>query len=182
MKLPKYVVRQVTQHGNVAFYFRRGKTSRVRLPAPDHPEFMDAYWAAFDSLPVPHVRDMPPSPVVLRKQRVEAALKGCFQSARSRAAKRGLAFELTLDWLLATAESQQFKCAITGIEFFYKTHTKCRVDPYMPSLDQIVPSGGYTKENTRIILRALNVMLFDWGTEIFEQVANSYRYSKSKRR
>jgi len=47
---------------------------------------------------------------------------------------------------------------------------------YVPSLDRIVAGRGYTTDNARIVLLAVNVMLSDWGADVFEQVANSYRY------
>lgn len=43
-KLPKHVVKEVSRHGTVKLYFRRGKGARVRLPAdPDSAEFDLAY-------------------------------------------------------------------------------------------------------------------------------------------
>jgi integrase len=42
-KLPLFVVRERTRHGTVVFYFRRGKGSRRRLPAPTDDLFDAAY-------------------------------------------------------------------------------------------------------------------------------------------
>lgn len=44
---PRHIVRQVTQHGRVVWYFRRGKGKRIRLPDEfGSKEFMEAYEAA----------------------------------------------------------------------------------------------------------------------------------------
>ncbi len=46
-KLPPFLHRQVTRHGKIAWYFRRGHGERVRIPGDyDSPEFLAAYQAA----------------------------------------------------------------------------------------------------------------------------------------
>lgn len=87
-------------------------------------------------------------------------------------------FGLTIDWLLETAKAQEFRCQLTGIEFYAKPPARGKIDPYAPSIDRIVPSLGYVPGNVRIVVRAVNTMLLDWGAEVFEQVANSYRYKQ----
>lgn len=48
-------------------------------------------------------------------------------------------------------------------------------DPYGPSFDRIDCSKGYTPENTRIVILAINIMLADWGTDVFEAVVSQYQ-------
>jgi hypothetical protein len=43
---PPYLLRQVTQHGRVCWYVRRGKGKRIRVPAPGSDGFDEAYQAA----------------------------------------------------------------------------------------------------------------------------------------
>ena len=43
---PPYLLRQVTQHGRVCWYVRKGKGKRIRVPAPGTEEFDQAYQAA----------------------------------------------------------------------------------------------------------------------------------------
>ncbi len=46
-KLPLYVVREKSRHGRVKYYFRRGRSARIRLPDdPSSDEFHHAYMAA----------------------------------------------------------------------------------------------------------------------------------------
>lgn len=45
-KLPQYVYRETSRHGTAAFYFRRGKGPRIRLPDYGTPGFEDAYQVA----------------------------------------------------------------------------------------------------------------------------------------
>lgn len=178
----QYVSVTKSRHGKPVVYFRRGG-HRVRLPDDTgSPEFRAAYAAALAGQPLPHVRYMPQSPIEARKQKVESALDRAVRGARARSVKRGLAFDLTTDWALAQAERAGFRCALTGIEFYAK-HTSAGVkNPFAPSLDRINPKAGYTQSNVRLVIFAVNAMLLDWGHEIFEQVANSYRYQKNKKR
>jgi integrase len=43
---PPYLLRQVTQHGTVVWYVRKGKGKRIRVPAPGTEGFDEAYRAA----------------------------------------------------------------------------------------------------------------------------------------
>jgi hypothetical protein len=43
---PPYLLRQVTQHGRVCWYVRKGKCKRIRLPAPGTEGFDQAYQVA----------------------------------------------------------------------------------------------------------------------------------------
>lgn len=172
----KYI--QIEKRGDREIvYFRRGRAARIRLPSLDDKYFVDAYHKAFCNEPVPHVRDIPPPVVEQVKQRVEQTLRSAVSAARCRAAKKSLPFDLTVDWALDQVQRQNFRCGLTGIPFFHGDRTKRR-HPYAPSLDRIVPANGYTTANVRIVLFAINAMFNDWGHEIFEQVANSYRYTR----
>ena len=158
---PKYrfVTSERTRHGKVINYFRRNKGVRIRLPDDkDSEEFKQAYQAAWDAIPIGDVRNMPVTAVERRKQRTEATLRGSFRSARTRARTKGVPFDLTLDFLLDLALEQEFRCRLTGIEFFANNDANCRVDPFIPSIDRIVPERGYVQDNVRLVIYALNAM------------------------
>lgn len=139
-------------------------------------QFKIAYDAAIRGEPIIHVRDMPITPIEARKQRTEATLKRAIRSALTRSRMKNLAFDLDFDFLLRMATEQDFRCALTGIEFLAVNEHRGRVCPFIPSIDRIEPSKGYTKGNVRIVIYAVNAMLLDWGEDLFVQVANSYRY------
>lgn len=52
-KLPPYVTRERTRHGQMVFYFRRGKGKRIRLPSISDRAFDAAYHAALAGEPTP---------------------------------------------------------------------------------------------------------------------------------
>lgn len=64
--------------------------------------------------------------------------------------------------------SQEFNCAVTGAPL--RLPTKGR-DPWSPSVDQIRPGGGYTRENTRIVAMIVNFAMGEWGPEPMMRLA-----------
>jgi hypothetical protein len=168
-----------SRHGKVVWYVcthRNAPMVRIRGEYGSD-DFMAQYHAAVAAKP-PLLRkaERESAEVV---QKVEACLRVRIQSAKERARKRGLAFDLTLDWLLAAAKAQGFRCAVTGTRFFEKGPVKSQRDVYSPSLDRVDASRGYTTDNVRIVTVAANIMLQDWGEDVLKKIAKDYRTSKS---
>jgi hypothetical protein len=88
-------------------------------------------------------------------------------AARFRAKKRNLPFDLVAENIQARIEAGV--CEVTGIPFDLTTPRSWNA----PSLDQIVPGEGYTKENIRVVLYALNVMANTWGIQEIVKVSNA---------
>jgi hypothetical protein len=142
------------------------------------PEFAAAYEAA--KLPIKKVRQSHGDKT--RKQRTEAVIRRALTSAGRRARRKNIPFDLDLDFLLALAEEQDFRCKLTGINFFARNNIKARINPYTPSIDRIVPALGYVKGNVRIVIFAVNAMLLDWGEPLFMWIASSYRFWERTKR
>lgn len=71
--------------------------------------------------------------------------------ARNRAAEKGLVFSLGIEDI----DTPEF-CPLLGIKLAF-AKGKGPMDS-SPALDRIVPSGGYTKENTWVISHRANTM------------------------
>lgn len=181
MKCPPFKFIEVTKnrHGAEVVYFRRKKGARIRLPLVTDKAFEAAYLAALNGKPIRHVRDMPDQKEV-RKQATERYLKDFIPRAKTRSLRSERAFDLSLDWLLALAEEQDFRCALTRIPFFTPAEASSARNPFWPSVDRIDSSRGYTKDNVRLVVFAVNMMLADWGPGVFETVANAFRYTKTR--
>ena len=76
-------------------------------------------------------------------------------SLKKRHAKhKGLDFNLDVEWLLPRLEAG---CELTGIPFKQAGATGRRgPDPFSLSIDRINPKAGYTKDNCRLVLWAVN--------------------------
>ncbi|MHC2867923.1 hypothetical protein ACVIYH_009056 [Bradyrhizobium diazoefficiens] len=180
MRKPKHVHSEVSRHGRRIYYYRVGNSPRIRLPDDyGSAEFMAAVKLAAESGTAvardPYVR---PSFDRTQKQKVGKAIEEAVKGARQRAATKGIQFDLSTDWVLEQVEAQNFKCCLTSIPFYMATESKSFRNPFAPSIDRIDPSGGYTKTNVRIVVFAINVMLMDWGQDIFERVVSGFRYTK----
>lgn len=180
---PKNVHSQITRHGRRVYYYRAGRGARVRLPDTiGSPEFSAALKMSRErdalallSRPVPIGR---PSFKKTQRQKVGAVLESALRGARQRAKKRGVPFDIDLDWALGTVELQGFKCQLSSIPFYMDCTASSKIHPFTPSFDRIEPAKGYVRSNVRIVVYAINVMLFDWGPEVFERVVSGYRHTK----
>ena len=63
---------------------------------------------------------------------------------------------LTVDQLLAKLKANDYRYALTGLEFW--TDDGGSYGPTCASIDRIDPKGDYTDENTRIVLLGVNSM------------------------
>jgi hypothetical protein len=104
-----------------------------------------------------------------------------FRAAETRARDQGLPFTITQEWVL---ERLLAGCAVTGIPFdLGKPKCGTRRNPFCPSVDQITAGMGYTTENSRVVLVAINLALCDWGLEQFLMLArHAIEYNEAKER
>lgn len=177
----KYLHIYRTRHGRINYYYRRPHGPRVRMP-DDYGS--KTFWEAYE---LAHAGYQPPpiakKPTVLQAQRgrVGMSVENMLRAAKRRALEAGQRFDLDYEWAIATITAQDFRCALTGIPFYANCAAKSRVPPFAPSFDRIDTKGGYAKGNVRIVIFAVNVMLMDWGEEIFATVANHYRAHKGRK-
>jgi hypothetical protein len=97
-----------------------------------------------------------------RANRGYAMIKG----AKSRAKQGDLAFDLEQYRDQIQQRVDAGFCELTDIPF----NLECSRAWDTPSLDRIVPEKGYVYSNVRVVCRAMNCMLGNWGPKIMEQV------------
>lgn len=105
-------------------------------------------------------------------------LKNLLRNAKIRAKDKNIDFYLGenngLDWLLNQWIVQNGCCLLTRIQFEYKIPNGYQTNPFGPSLDRIDNSKGYTKDNVRLVIYAMNASLNEWGEETFKKIAKAY--------
>lgn len=79
--------------------------------------------------------------------------------AKRRARVKNLPFDL--DWRDIQTRIERGFCELSGLPFDLSTPKS----PHAPSLDQITANQGYTKNNVRVVLYAVNMMMGTWGLE-----------------
>lgn len=101
------------------------------------------------------------------------SIKGRAQALRSgaqqRAKKKNQPMELDNEWLITRLEHGH--CEVTGIGFVLDSPQDCAIHPFTPSIDKIVPALGYTKENCRMVVFAVNAAKQDWTDDTLLAVA-----------
>jgi hypothetical protein len=93
--------------------------------------------------------------------------------AKRRAREKGFPFDL--DWRDIQERINTGLCEVTGIPFNLSEPKAWNA----PSLDQVKPKVGYTRENTRVVLYALNTMANEWGADLILRIADAIRERQS---
>lgn len=105
-------------------------------------------------------------------------LKNLLYSARDRAKKYNLEFNIDLEYLVELYNKNKGCCSLTNIEFdVSKNDERYKNSHFYPtsiSLDKINSSEGYTKDNVRLVITAINLALNEFGTEFFENMICNY--------
>jgi hypothetical protein len=92
------------------------------------------------------------------------------KEGRRRARQRKIEFGLTEAQLLGLLKRQNYRCAVSGLEFDLTPHADAFRRPFAPSLDRIDSKRGYVLRNVRIVCCAVNLALNEWGLETFEKI------------
>lgn len=88
--------------------------------------------------------------------------------ARVHAISAGRPFKLTPADLIAMAERQNYRCAVSGVQFrppYFASRR--RKNPLMPSIDRIDSNLGYEAENLRLVCFMVNLGLNEFGDAVF---------------
>lgn len=91
-------------------------------------------------------------------------------SAKARAEKKGVPFSLTAEWGAARWTG---KCEITRLDFNMALPGKPGPKCFSPSIDRIVPQLGYTPENCRFVLWAVNAFKGDADDAVMFFIADA---------
>ena len=89
-------------------------------------------------------------------------------NAKSRAKRKGFDFGLTAGDVKALLDSQDMKCAVTGLDMVFDSSTRKKANPFRASIDRIDSNMGYTLDNIRLVCWAVNQMKADRTEEEFE--------------
>lgn len=112
---------------------------------------------------------------------IKGRIQDLIKSAKKRAKKKSIEFNIDIEWLTLQFEKQNNRCALTNIEFYIPTERNIK-NPFSPSLDRIDPTKGYTKNNVRVVCYIVNCALHNFGEEIFNYICNQYLQSNSVQR
>ena len=82
--------------------------------------------------------------------------------------------ELTEEDLIALWEECEGRCAITGLKFSNEKIGAGKAKRvFAPSVDRIDPAEGYSLENCRLVMVAVNFAMNSWGEETYLRLARA---------
>lgn len=117
----------------------------------------------------PSTREHRKAVLVEWRQSLRGRAKFMLSSARRRAQHIGVAFDLTLPWLLKRLEAGV--CEMTGLPFDFTLTGDSRPSPRVPSLDRVKGARGYTKRNVKVVVWQLNAAKNAYGLEALDELA-----------
>lgn len=101
----------------------------------------------------------------------DAMIKKLFKSTVGNANKKGLRHNLSEDDIRQMLIESGGRCQVSGILFSGTRYQNTSRRPWMPSIDRINNSGGYSKKNCRVVCFAVNLALNDWGIEVLKTIS-----------
>lgn len=110
-----------------------------------------------------------------RRRKVHVNL---LDKAKVRARQKGLSYDLDDHRAALEARATKGVCELTGIPFRFDEEHRF----YLPSLDRIDASMGYTYDNVRIILYGLNTAFGNWGADVLIEAVAQIRRTEQWRR
>jgi hypothetical protein len=109
----------------------------------------------------------------------KAKILSLLKTTEKRSIKKGWEFDLTKEWL--SEKVNKGVCELSKIPFLYSKGTqKTHFNPLTPSIDRIDSSKGYTKDNCRVVLAAVNMGIGEWGLEMYLKIASKVIENQKK--
>lgn len=109
------------------------------------------------------------------KPTLHRAARVALDNASRRAQRRGMAFTLTEQDIFDRLEKTGGCCELSGIPFDmeYGSSQDYAFNPYGMSIDRIRASAGYTPDNIRLTLTAVNFAIHQWGLDTYLRISRA---------
>lgn len=97
-------------------------------------------------------------------------------SAKCRAVKGKMKYNLSLKWLLDQYKKQKKRCKITDIILEFKMNTKRKREfmPFSPSIHRKNPKIGYLKSNCVLVCTGVNIAMNKFRPKDFKKLIKGY--------
>jgi len=93
------------------------------------------------------------------------------QRTRKRARRKNIPFNLDVMWLMKKLSIG--KCEATGIQFKMRPSVS-HLNPYLPSIDRVDSSKGYTKDNCQVVIIGYNNMKSNNSEKLVKEFCESF--------
>ncbi len=110
----------------------------------------------------------------LSESKLAALAASLHTGMKHRAAKKGLPCKLTKHDLLDMLNLSGGRCQVTGVPLSIAREGVERTSPWMPSIDRIECTKGYTRSNCRITCYLANLSMSQYGEKALELMLHYY--------
>lgn len=170
-----YICRECVSANGRAHYTthkeRALETQRARLKRPEIAKSDAEYKSAYYARNREKWREYNKSSNSKRKSSPWHRAGALITWIRVRSAKRGMEFDLTREW--AEEKIEAGVCEVTGLQFEYRKDGKERFQPFIPSVDRIDSSKGYTQDNCRMVVWIYNMAKAEWDDDTVLKMATA---------
>jgi hypothetical protein len=111
---------------------------------------------------------------------VPLGLRDTYTSAKKQAAKRGIAWDLSVDDLERLFRRSGGACEVSGIAFDWALWREGQRRPWAASIDRVQSDGYYTLKNCRLVCCAANLAMNEWGTTVLHRLARGVVEQREK--
>ena len=175
--LPQGVYAYNDRHGKRRFRYRVAGQRGCDLPSPTSPSFEQALADARQGVRVGPARQRAIARMAdVRRYAFEQFAFRVVAKAKERSSSR-IPFALTAEHVIALAERQDYRCAVTGIALDISPPKRTRRKPFEPSLDRIRPNLGYVEGNVRVVCNIVNFAMNEWGEDALWDLVRRCRCS-----
>ncbi len=94
-------------------------------------------------------------------------------SAKDRARRKNIPYELSPDIIRMICETQHLKCDLTDIVFDFSSDKRFKSRPFAPSLDRIDTKKGYTLDNIQMVCVIVNRAKNEYSQELFDKICEA---------
>lgn len=157
-------------NGTPRFYLRGFSQKAIPMPCAscESDEFRDFYLVASGSLEIP--------------KSIRSILVNCRSRAIHRSRVKGLECSITTDHILEMLRVQGWRCALTDVEFDFRSAANAKRSARRPSIDRIDPSAGYVPGNVRITTVIANIARADFTDEDFYDMCEAVTRTRKERK
>ena len=84
-----------------------------------------------------------------------------------------MTIDIDMSFLELLWKEQQGRCAVSGVLFSDECHPHAFVKtPFAPSIDRIDSTGGYVRDNVRLVCMIANFAMGQWGHNVLRRLAH----------
>lgn len=175
--LPRYVYREISQHGSTRVRGRKDGRSYTFTYPVGSPQFEDEYALFLEGGSVSRPYD---GRKRAKRRYIENMLASrLLAKCRNRAARKGISIDIDRDWLLDTFHDQAYRCSVSNMPFDLSEPKGAR-SPWRPSVDRIRSNEGYTKDNCRLVCTIVNLARLDWSDADFQMMCEAVYRRQNK--